>query len=1564
MNLINKIFKVTILLFCFLTAAFSFAQTSDFKVQHIQDDVANTGSGSTNTSFTAVSSLYNAVALANNNRKTHAGSDSYTNNLEGDDMSGARQLTTPSTLEYYRESGSRGVDMRFNSSIWEYVGATGGCNEMKVRGRFQISLNGTANSVDQGISGIVNKDNCIPFITGILNNTTRDDADSSTAIAYLDSSASMTVQKGSNANNVTVYITLVEFTGSNWTVLHGDSGDVGTDSGTINLVDGADGTGTASNVSSWSEAIIFSHFRANNDVNGVDDSLSDLWPVIDPGANNGEVDWTFHSNHVSATNTNRHFVHVLSNPFISVNRFQGTSNTAGETTIGITSAGLSDINEALIVGSSTSSGNGTAYGRGWRNYYLKSITEAAHWAHRDRNTMAHEIQIIDLSGLTSQDINVVDSGANVISDGSIDSPSATNDTEFGNVSVGTPLAKTYTIENNGSCDLTISSITSNHTDFVVSVVPASISGGSSATFTVTYIPSALGITSAEISIVNNSSVTTNQIYTFTVQGNGSDAAPYCLPKDILSQNNFYISNVSIGTINNSSTGTTGLYTFYSSVPATDIAVGDTLTGSVEVTINGWNTTTNYINIWIDFNQNDSFEDTGEIFYFSVTDPNSVAGLKTVTTAISIPIPTSALSGNTRMRLGFGDSSGWGGVTSCDFKFNSAEAEDYTVNITSFVNFEGTANDYVDFGDNHNFAAGAPFSLEAWVLQKDNTGLQTIISKGDGNAANYRGYGLFLNSGKLNLIWTDNSGNLPLNFESPYTIPINEWHHVAVTYDGTDVILYVDGIEVNSSTFNTYATQTQPFLLGAIYDSSATTTPAFNFDGYIDEVKVWDIALAVDQIREMMNQEIEQNGSEVKGKISFLDISGSLQWLNLIGYYPMDDDTLNDVSGNSINGVSINMTTNQLQNAPLPYITVADGAWNTPTTWLNNDVQYLPNTVGVDNSTSIDWNIVEISHDITSNEHIETSVLYVRNNKTFTMNGTTSSNGTGTGYGLNVSHYLLLNGTIDLEGESQLIQTEDSVLDEESEGYIERDQQGNSSSYNYNYWSSPVAPQTLSSGIPSGTPSVNLGYKLTNNLLDGTTPATPQAINFQPSYSAADSGPSSPVTISTYWLYTFNGLEGDYDSWVSIDENSSILAGDGYTMKGTSGATDVGVDFQNYTFKGKPYNGDIVIPFDNSVVEINRLIGNPYPSAIDSDEFINDNLSARNVKGDQFNGALYFWDHFGEKNSHNLGGYVGGYATRNLLGGAPAISNDSRIDDNGAAGSKIPGQYIPVGQGFFVISKSTIPISTTEITFKNSQRAFQLESYEIGSSVFMRASSSSNNDNTQDEAITNEDTQPKIRLMYDSPTGYHRQLLIGINENATNNFDIGYDAPIADINVEDMFWIIEGAKFVIQGVNNFDVDQEFPLSVIVSETGLVRIKIDALENMDNSTDLFIKDNVTGNTFQINYAPFEITLDPGEYESRFSLVFAPQEALVVDEDILSENVHIFMNNNSDELHIVNLIQAEFKSIHLYNSLGQLLDSWTDNLEDSKITLPINNKSTGIYIVQINSTKGMISKKIMIE
>jgi hypothetical protein len=750
-----------------------------------------------------------------------------------------------------------------------------------------------------------------------------------------------------------------------------------------------------------------------------------------------------------------------------------------------------------------------------------------------------------------------------------------------------------------------------------------------------------------------------------------------------------------------------------------------------------------------------------------------------------------------------------------------------------------------------------------------------------------------------------------------------------------------------------------------------------FKGEMDEVRVFNKALTDEELQKMVYQELDvANGFNI-GVVIPREISPTIG-ANLVRYYRMDvykDDIVDDLTTPAIDILTgakmYNFKNIYPQTAPLPYETKADGDWSNAASWLHGGVWDIASE-----ATNKDWSIVHLKNNVTTFNSHNNLGLIVNKDKKLTIK---------TSKELKNTWYLELDGTIDLEDESQLVQTAESILDQDSGGYIERDQQGTANSFNYNYWASSVG-QITPFGVNqrgTGVSSANESYSLKNILMDGTIASEPNkngVINFQSAHWSADAGVTSPIIISSYWFYTFNGTDNNYGAWKSINQNTPILAGEGYTMKGTSGDVSVGTQ-QNYVFKGKPNNGDITL----AIVKGNdRLIGNPYPSAIDADEFIKDNIketingkAGRNTVGNIFNGVLYFWDHFGEKNTHVLREYVGGYATYTLMGGAKAIASDTRINTtSGLLSWKTPQQYIPVNQGFFVIAAlddltgTTTTIDGGDIIFKNSQRIFKTEA--SGNSIFLKGVNAKKAKNNK-ESNSNADKRPKIWLQFDSPTGFHRHLLVGVDENASNHFDLGYDAPIADLNKEDMFWVVDGSKFVIQAVNNFNTDQELPLGLLVSKTGLTRIKIDAIENMDENFSVNIKDKLTGEIHNISRKYFEINLDPGTYLDRFSLIFKLQK--LVDEDVatevlipaktqhLMEGIQVFMNNAIGEIQIKKNSDDEITGIVLYNYLGQTIKKWNANLNESATYLPIK-VSAGIYIVQINTKNEPVVQKVIVE
>ncbi len=413
------------------------------------------------------------------------------------------------------------------------------------------------------------------------------------------------------------------------------------------------------------------------------------------------------------------------------------------------------------------------------------------------------------------------------------------------------------------------------------------------------------------------------------------------------------------------------------------------------------------------------------------------------------------------------------------------------------------------------------------------------------------------------------------------------------------------------------------------------------------------------------------------------------------------------------------------------------------------------------------------------------------------------------------------------------------------------------------------------------------------------------------------------------------------------------------MKGTGGPASI-LATQNYTFIGKPNSGTITryIPIGQTY-----LLGNPYPSALDADEFIKDNLEGR-AGHNVINGVLLFWDHFGTSNNHNLAQYEGGYSTYTLMGGVAGINNSPLTSNNLAQGLKAPERYIAVGQGFFVtasldpgIKGTTATVDGGDISFKNSQRTFEREA--AASSLFVKQKA------TDKSSIAKKDTRLKIRLGFDSAAGLHRQLLLGADDNSTSKFDIGYDAIMFGSKPDDVYWDLNDLKLVIQAVPNFNDNQIIPMGISVAKEGQSTIKIDALENISNNLDIYLYDNVTEIYHDIKSKPLQLLLPIGQYKNRFSLQFV-NKPYDIDKNNLADGIVVYYTNNNEMLNIKNrFTDVTVDKVSLFNILGQKLTNWDiEDIKQNNIQIPIKNVSSGVYIVKLATSKGDFSEKIIIQ
>jgi len=124
------------------------------------------------------------------------------------------------------------------------------------------------------------------------------------------------------------------------------------------------------------------------------------------------------------------------------------------------------------------------------------------------------------NGQALQNVQVFDPANTLqIVDGDV-TPAVADGTDFGSATIGTPVARTYTIRNTGDLPLSITGITSNAGPFVVSNVPGTVAAGGTATFTVNFTAAAAGAANATITVASNDPDAADASYTFAVQGAG------------------------------------------------------------------------------------------------------------------------------------------------------------------------------------------------------------------------------------------------------------------------------------------------------------------------------------------------------------------------------------------------------------------------------------------------------------------------------------------------------------------------------------------------------------------------------------------------------------------------------------------------------------------------------------------------------------------------------------------------------------------------------------------------------------------------------------------------------------------------------------------------------------------------------------------------------------------------------------------------------------------------------------------------------------------------------------
>jgi hypothetical protein len=168
-----------------------------------------------------------------------------------------------------------------------------------------------------------------------------------------------------------------------------------------------------------------------------------------------------------------------------------------------------------------------------------------------------------------------------------------------------------------------------------------------------------------------------------------------------------------------------------------------------------------------------------------------------------------------------------------------------------IRFDG--NDCVNCGNRSSFNLTSQFTITVWIkVNKFEKEYQTIISKGDNSWRLAR-------AGKSNSIefacngtaatkW-NGTGEVTWAVSSITNLNDGKWHHVAGVFDGSALCLYIDGLlEAAKAAAKSIDISNYDVCIG-----SNAQAPGRDWNGLIDDVRIYDYALSQAQIVSVMGK---------------------------------------------------------------------------------------------------------------------------------------------------------------------------------------------------------------------------------------------------------------------------------------------------------------------------------------------------------------------------------------------------------------------------------------------------------------------------------------------------------------------------------------------------------------------------------------------------------------------------------------------------------------------------------------------------------------------------------------
>ena len=400
---------------------------------------------------------------------------------------------------------------------------------------------------------------------------------------------------------------------------------------------------------------------------------------------------------------------------------------------------------------------------------------------------------------------------------------------------------------------------------------------------------------------------------------------------------------------------------------------------------------------------------------------------------------------------------------------------------------------------------------------------------------------------------------------------------------------------------------------------------------------------------------------------------------------------------------------------------------------------------------------------------------------------------------------------------------------------------------------------------------------------------------------------SPMTLSNRF-YTYNSSTNLYVA-DATPATTPFTTGIGYLIRMPNTHPATTPTLFTGTFTGTPHNGTVNLGVSSGLY---TAVGNPYPSAIDADDFIASNGITE---------ALYFWRKTNNTNNPS-------YATYTTAGGVSNSGGDPLL--------LAPNGVLQVGQGFIVK-----PTSNT-ITFSNAFRRGNTVAPLLRIAI--------------DNTLT-----PKSRywLNLTSTTGNFCQTMVAYLNNATTGVDAAIDGKFFNDSQTALTSIINNEEYAIQGRGLSQLSTDIvPLGFKAQLAGEYTIGLDHFDGQfAQGQSLFLKDNLLNTLYDLKLGGYTFVSESGVYNSRYEIVY--QNPTALSQVAFTENAVVVYKQNQDI--VIQTGTIAMASVHLYDISGRLLVS-KKHIDATEVRIPTGTTNQVLIVKITSTTHETITKKIV--